>query len=164
MQYDMSAFSRIGSITVRYDKKHVNIGPAPDLILVHFRAVSAKMTGPFLEAETASLADGYEDAEFRADGIVTYYGNYLFELSGFDPLLLRYSGMSDVGEDAYEHMLDDVLPGTVRFDASARFFTSTLAHRWLNKLQCNARGDRDFQGASGSYDFFARIADGTEHS
>jgi hypothetical protein len=162
MQSERPSFSRIGSLVVRYDENHVNIGPAPDLIFVHFRAVSATATGPFLE--TLLLTDGYEDAEFRADGIVTYSGSYLLTLEGTDPLLLTYSGMSDVGEEAYEQMIDDVLPTSVRLDASARFFTSTLKYRWLNKLHCNARGDRDFRDSSGFYELFASFADGTERS
>jgi hypothetical protein len=161
MRGDTSSFSSIGSIIITYDTNHVNVGPAPDLILVHFRAVGAHATGPYLD--TARFTDGYEDAEFRADGIVTYRGNYLLTLDGIRPLVLTYSGMSDVGEDAYEHvLLDDLLPGAVRLDASARFFTSALNHRWLNKLQCNARGERDFRGASGSYELFAYVADATE--
>jgi hypothetical protein len=153
MDRDVFSLSNIASFTVHFDTAHINLGPAPDLILVHFRAVSVKATGPYLGS--ASLAEGYEDAEFRADGVVTYRASYFLTVDGVDPLLLTYSGMSEVGEDAYEHMLDDHLPVAAAIDASALFFTSALKHRWLNKLPCRAYGVRDYRRSLASCDLIA---------
>jgi hypothetical protein len=153
MDSDARSSSIIGSLVVAFDTAHVNVGPAPDLILVHVRAVGAKLRGLCLDC--ASLIDGYEDLTFRADGIVTYRGTYFLRVDRKYALLLTYSGMADIGEDAYEQMLDDVLPEAARIAASVHFFTSPLKHRWLNKIRCHATGERDFRGARASYEFFA---------
>jgi hypothetical protein len=157
MQGDATSFSHIGSLVVHFDSSYVNIGPAPDLILVHFTAVCATTKGPYFQS--ADLTEGYEDVAFRADGIVTYRGCYFLSVDGIDPFLLTYSGMSDVGEDAYEEMLDDILPGAARIDASAQFFASALKHRPLNRIRCRVYGERDFRGAFAACEFFAHGID-----
>jgi hypothetical protein len=157
MDSDTTSSSNTGSLIVHFDTAHVNIGPAPDLILVHFRAIAAKASG--LSLDSALLTEGYEDAEFRADGIVTYRGNYFLRIDDRYPLLLTYSGMSDIGEDAYEQMLDDVLPDMAHIDASTRFFTSALEHRWLNRIRCRAYGERNFRSALASCGLYASTPD-----
>ena len=148
-------FMSIGVVDVSFARTHVNFGPAPDLVLMQFRAVGGSAAGSRFNG--AVLPAGSESCEFRADGIVTYQVSHTLQMTGECALLMTYSGMSDVGEDGYERALDDRMPETVRVDAAARFFTSAPNYRWLNRLYCIVQGERDFLRGSLHCDIFAPI-------
>ena len=148
-------FTSIGEVDVSFARRYVNFGPAPDLILMQFRPVGGSVAGSCFNGTV--LAAGSETCEFRADGIVTYQVRHTLQMIGECPLLMTYSGISDVGEDGYESVLDDRMPGCVRVDAAARFYTSAPNYRWLNRLQCVLQGERDFLGGSLHCDIFAPL-------
>ena len=147
------AFSSIGAVDVSFARKHVNFGPSPDLVIVQFRAIAGAVAGSRFNGTV--LPAGSETCEFRADGIVTYQVSHTLHMKGGCALLMTYSGVSDVGEDGYERVLDDRMPERVRLDATARFFASAPNYRWLNRLHCIVRGERDFVGGSLHCDIFA---------
>jgi hypothetical protein len=122
---------------------HHHIGPAPDLIVLHYTVGSGKLQGPSVNLTVVPYGGG-EWGTMRGDGVISLESRHTLRTPGDDLVYSTFSGVYDAGDEGYEEALDDALASSVRAEVAIRFYTAAKDYRWLNRGQFVGLGARDF--------------------
>lgn len=70
-------------------------------------------------------------------------------------IYVSYTGVGDLGEDAYERFLWGEVGGIVPLRVVPRFLTAHPDYQWLNHLQCRGIGEVNLESLEVGYDVYA---------
>jgi hypothetical protein len=140
------------SYTVTLDQPEV-IGPVPAGILVNFHFTGGEVNGPLVHGKVRPV--GADWLTIRTDGVGILDVRATIETQDEALLYSSYTGVAELGEDAYDKFLQGDLPQIVPVRVVPRILTSHPDYQWLNRLQCLGVGEIDVANLKVGYDLYA---------
>jgi len=128
------------------------IGPTPAGLRVNFYVTGGTVTGPRIQGTLRPV--GGDWLTFRPDGIGIPDVRATIETDDGAPIDIAYTGVGDLGEDAYDRFLLSELPDRVPLHVAPRFLIAHPDCLWLGRPQCINVGDVDLATVVG-YDVYA---------
>jgi hypothetical protein len=133
----------LAEAAVDFDPEHYRIGPAPDEVVFYYTIAWSTFEGPDIYLCAASKCSG-EWCTMRGDGVMSLESKQVLRTQESDLFYMTFSGVYDVGEDAYVDALDDSLCSTAHASLTVRLYTAAKQYRWLNRALFIGVGRRDF--------------------
>lgn len=120
------------------------VGPVPEGFRVNVYTEDGEVHGPALKGTCGVGGDWFT---VRRDGMGLVDSRVMIHIDSGALLYTHYTGMTDLGPDAYERILRGELPKPGKIIASSRFQTADPELAWLNRLQAvavgHSEGDRN---------------------
>jgi Protein of unknown function (DUF3237) len=126
----------LGAFTAQLIDPPESFGPGPDGMHITYYIASGEIRGPKINAKIR----GGDWMLLRHDGVGVADTRITCETDDGALLLSRYSGIFDLGPDAYERALRDEFEPVPPLVLAPQFITSHPKWLWLNRLQCLAVG------------------------
>lgn len=145
-------FEYLFSVNVQLRPAEV-IGPVPEGIRANFYFTGGSFEGPKVRGTIRPV--GGDWFTMRPDGVGCLDIRATAETADGALIYAAYTGLTDAGEDGYEHFARGELPPTFPLRVTPRFSTAHPAYRWLNRLQCVGIGEVDTQKLEIRYDIYA---------
>lgn len=133
----------IANAALDFRAEHHCIGPAPDDIVLHYVIAGGTFEGP--DMKLSVVANGGDEWDtMGGNGVITFESRQVLQTSNDDLVYATFSGVYDVGDDAYLDALDNALGACARAELAIRFYSGAKDYRWLNRVQFFGIGERDF--------------------
>jgi hypothetical protein len=129
------------------------IGPVPEGIRANFYVSSGEVKGPKVYGKFRSV--GGDWLTLRTDGVGILDVRATIETREEALIYVSYTGVGDLGEDAYERFLWGEVGGIVPLRVVPRFLTAHPGYQWLNRLQCMGIGEANLERLEVGYDVYA---------
>lgn len=113
------------------------LGPVAEGFRVNVYTEAGEVAGPKLRGRCGVGGDWFT---VRRDGVGIVDSRVMIHTDTGGLVYTHYTGVTDLGPDAYERIVRGELPAPGRIYVAARFQTAHPEHRWLNRLQAIAIG------------------------
>jgi hypothetical protein len=122
----------LGAFTAQLKRPPESFGPGPDGMRITYHIESGEIRGPKINGKVR----GGDWLILRHDGVGVAASRITYETDDGAFLLSQYSGIIDMGPDAYERALRNVFTADAPTVLTPQFITSHPNWLWLNRLQC----------------------------
>lgn len=140
------------SMTVQLRPPEI-IGPVPEGIRANFYIAGGSFDGPKGRGTIRPVgADWYT---MRPDGVGCLDIRATAETDDGALIYATYTGLSDAGQDGYQHFARGELSPVIPLRVAPRFTSAHPNYLWLNRLQCVGIGEIDTQKLEVRYDIYA---------
>jgi len=129
------------------------IGPVAEGIKINRYVTGGKVEGPKVNGKV--LPVGGDWYTIRTDGVGILDVRATMETHDGALIYTAYSGVMDLGKDAYQKALQRNLPAVVHLQSAPRYYTAHPQYQWLNRIQCMGVGQADVAKSEVSFDIYA---------
>ena len=126
----------LGALTARLVTPPESFGPGPDGMHITYTIESGEIHGPRINGKVR----GGDWMVLRHDGVGVAESRLTYETHDGALILSRYTGILDLGHDAYERAQRNEFEADPPVVLTPQFITSHPDWLWLNRLQCLAVG------------------------
>ncbi len=119
------------------------MGPTPEGFRVNVITEGGEVRGPALNGDCGMGADW---CLVRRDGVGVVDSRVMIQADDGALVYSWYTGVVDLGEDAYERLLKGEAPRPGGIRIAARFQTAAPQYAWLNRLQAFGIGQNTGDG------------------
>jgi hypothetical protein len=142
------------SYTATLDPNIEVIGPTPDGLRMHYYVTGGEVIGPKLRGKIRPV--GADWFTLRRDGVGVLDVRATIETDDGALIYVSYRGITDVGEGAYEKVLQGEFPaGSGVIHTSPVFQTSHPSYQWLHRVHCLGVGQSFLERMEVAYDIYA---------
>jgi len=142
------------SYTATLDPNIEVIGPTPDGFRMHYYVTGGEVTGPKVRGKIRPV--GADWFTLRRDGVGVLDVRATIETEDGALIYVSYRGITDVGEGAYEKVLQGEFPAASGVIHTAPVFqTSHPSYQWLHRVQCLGVGQSFLERMEVAYDIYA---------
>lgn len=129
------------------------IGPVPEGVRANFHVTGGRFEGPRLHGVLRAV--GQDAFLLRRDGMGLLEVLLTLETGDGALIEMRYDGVSDFGEDAYEGFLRGEIPREVSLHTFPRLRSAHPGYQWLQRLACVGVGRADLERSTVRYEVYA---------
>ncbi|CAN5571120.1 hypothetical protein BH10BAC3_BH10BAC3_16780 [soil metagenome] len=129
------------------------IGPAPEGIRVNFYCMGGEVAGPKLQGKCRAV--GGDWLTLRTDGVAILDVRVTLESHDGALIAVTYTGVADLGPNAYQEFLEGKLPERITLHVIPRCSTAHPDYLWLNRVQCLGIGEFERDASFVKYDVYA---------
>lgn len=134
-------FEHIFSVLVRLHSPPEIIGPVPQGLRMNHYIAGGEVNGPKLRGRIRAV--GGDWLTLRPDGVLLLDVRTTLETEDGALVAVSFTGLSDLGEDAFGKFQRGEAPEKISYRAAPRFETAHPAYQWLNRLFALAVGEVD---------------------
>lgn len=129
------------------------IGPVAEGIRANYYVSGGKVEGPKVNGKV--LPVGGDWITIRTDGVGILDVRATIETNDGALIYTAYSGVSDLGKDGYQKVLQQEAPPVIDLHIVPRYYTAHPEYEWLNRVQCVGVGQVDMIKSEVAYDIYA---------
>lgn len=129
------------------------IGPIAEGIRANYYVTGGKVKGPKVNGKV--LPVGGDWLTIRTDGVGILDVRATIETDDGALIYTAYSGVSDLGKDGYQKVLQQEAPPVIDLHSAPRYYTAHPEYQWLNRVQCVGVGQVDMTKSEVAFDIYA---------